>query len=676
MAHTLTTCTFCGVGCGIYLETSGDHIIGVYPSISHPTNAGRICLRGWHVHEIATSSDRLKAPLIKKKGQFEEVSWDEAFDYIATRLRAIYDEHGPEALAFLNSPRCSNEEAYLLQKLARTVFGTNNVDHGTGVYCNNSIDVLLEMLGVSATTNSIAELAQSEVIVVDGVDLARRMPTLGGIVIRAKLQGARLIVIGTRRHRIAESADYFLQIKPDTEVFLYGAMAKVIDDRGLGNLAFVNRHCTGYEDFIDQVRRYDLLQAAQVCGVPADMIEEAAVDYATAKSAALLYSSSMETRSKEAIRAAVNLALLTGNLGKTGAGVFALSEQNNLQGVCDMGMLPDRLPGYVSVTDADARKRFETAWGCELPEFPGVDARQVLKNRGEERIRAAWLCRYDPVSTASFDHIAKLLSDMDLVVIQHLFATATSRCAHVILPTTAFGEEQVSFTNMERRIQLAEQAVRPEEGLAPAWMQIAEVARRAGADWKYRSSAEVMDEIRSLVPAYEAASYENLQRHYGRQWPCTTDHPSGTTTLFARNGDAQPAARFKFVPVPVPPTAALAPKEFPFTLVFGHSLYYWNQNVLIRHSETLKREYQILLLDYPRGFVEINSDDAKQLSIRDGERIRLVAGSGSAISAARVTHEVARGTIYVPYFVRDVEEQILKDEYEGTVPVRIEKVWA
>ncbi len=673
MAHTLTTCTFCGVGCGIYLETSGNHIVGVYPSVSHPTNAGRICLRGWHVHEVATSPDRLKTPLIKKNGHFEEAPWDEAFAFVANRLRAIYDAHGPEALAFLNSPRCSNEEAYLLQKLARAVFGTNNVDHGTGVYCNNSIDVLLEMLGVSATTNSIAELAQSEVIIVDGVDLARRMPTLGGAVIRAKLNGARLIVIGTRRHRIAESADYFLQIKPGTEVFLYGAMAKVIDDRGLGDLPFVKSRCDSYDDFIAEVRQYDLLQAAEVCGLSPETIEAAAVTYANAHSAALLYSSSMETRSKDAIRSAVNLALLTGNLGKPGAGIFALSEQNNLQGVCDMGMLPDRLPGYTPVTDADARKPFEESWRCELPYAPGLDAHQVLKNRGEGKVRAAWLCRYDPVSTASFDHIANSLSEMDLVVVQHLFMTATARCAHVILPTTAFGEEQVSFTNMERRIQLAEQAVLPEQGLAPAWMQISEIARRLGASWNYASASDVMDEIRGLIPSYEAASYENLQRHYGRQWPCTTDHPSGTSMLFAANGDV---ARFKFAPVPVPPTAPAAPSGFPFTLVFGHSLYYWNQNVLIRYSETLKREYQILLLDYPHGFVEINVDDAKQIGIRHAERIRLVAATGSAISAARVTPEVARGTIFVPYFVRDVEEEILKDAEEGTVPVRVEKVWA
>src|SRR5271157_235541 len=232
VAQKRTTCTFCGVGCGLYLETSGNQIVGAYPSVSHPTNAGRLCVRGWHVHEVASSPDRLKKPLLKKNGRFQEVTWEEALGFIATRLKEIRGQHGPDALAFLNSPRCSNEEAYLLQKLARAVIGTNNVDHGTGVYCNNSIDVLLEMIGVPATTNSVEELAVSDVIVVDSVDLARQLPTIGGVVIRAKLNGAKLVVIDTRRHRVAESADIFLQIKPGTKTFLYGAMAKVIQDRG------------------------------------------------------------------------------------------------------------------------------------------------------------------------------------------------------------------------------------------------------------------------------------------------------------------------------------------------------------------------------------------------------------------------------------------------------------
>ena len=671
MAQRLTTCTFCGVGCGLYLETAGNRVIGAYPSVSHPTNAGRICLRGWHGHEVASSPDRLTKPLLKKSGQFQEVTWDEAFGFIAGRLQEIRERYGPDALAFLNSPRCSNEEAYLLQKFARAVIGTNNVHHGTGVYSNNSINVMLEMLGVAATTNSISELAESEVIVIDGVDLARRMPTLGGVVLRAKLNGTKLIVVGTRRHRLAENADIFLQIKPNTEALLYGAMAKVIVDRGLEDLPFVKNRCQDHDAFLAEIRQYDLLQAAEACGVSAELIESAALAYARAKSAALLFSASMEERTRDSIRAVVNLALLTGNLGKQGAGLFALTEQNNLQGVCDMGMLPDRLPGYQPVTDSGARAAVEAVWGAKIPATPGSGARAILGSRDQSKVKALWLCRYDPVSSSLFE-VAGSLGQFELVVVQHLFMTETAKYAHVILPTTAFGEERVSFTSTERRIQLAEQMVEPPPELTPAWEQIVRIARLMGADWDYPSAAAVMEEIGEVVPFYSGASYENLAREYGRQWPCTNDRPLGTRFLFSEDNGRKP---FKFIPVPKPPQVPVTAKDFPLTLVCGSSLYYWNQNVLIRHSEALRREYSILLIDYPEGFVELNPEDARGLGIRDGHKVRIYAEAASAVSTARVTAEVRKGTVFVPYFEHDLERQIVGGKRDGStlVPVRVER---
>ncbi|MBN2506126.1 MAG: molybdopterin-dependent oxidoreductase [Verrucomicrobia bacterium] len=673
MAHQLTTCTFCGVGCGLYLETSGGRIAGVYPSMSHPTNQGKICVRGWNVHEVASSPDRLKLPQLRRNGGFEEISWDEAYAFVGAKLAEIRDRHGPEAVAFLNSPRCSNEETYLLQKLARAVVGTNNVDHGTGVYCNNSIHVLQTMLGIPATTNAIGELGRSGAIVVDGVDLARQLPTIGGWVLRAKLAGAKLIVVDTRRHRLAESADCFLQLKPGTEVFLYGAIAKLIVDWGLTNWPFLRARCRDANAFLASVADYDLLRVAEVCGVPAEAIEQAALAYARAGAAAILYSTGTEARDVESIQAMVNLTLLTGNLGKEGAGLYALTEQNNLQGVCDMGMLPDRLPGYAPVADARARARLEAAWGCRLPAQPGCSARSVLDDRHGGRIRALWLCRYDPINTAVFGDAARRFEELDLVVVQHLFQTDTARHAHLILPTTAFGEETVSFTSTDRRIQLATQAIDPPPGPRPAWRQLAQLGRAMGAPWRYETAADVMDEIGTVVPFYSGANYENLSREYGRQWPCTKDQPLGTRFLFAAPDHNRP---FLFAPVRRPPDPPRPPADYPLVLVFGHSLYYWHQNVLIQHSETLKREYRMLLLDYPQGFVEINTDDAQRFKIRDGERIRLRAATGSAVAAARVTPEVKPGTIFVPYFVREVEKQVRGQAGNGSrfVNVCLEKV--
>jgi formate dehydrogenase (coenzyme F420) alpha subunit len=681
MAHQLTTCTFCGVGCGLYLETSGNQIVGAYPSVSHPSNQGRICVRGWYVHEVASSPDRLKHPLVRKNGELQEVGWDEALGFIADKMKAIRDQHGPNSLGFLNSPRCSNEESYLLQKFARAVIGTNNVHHGTGVYANNSINVLLDMIGIPASTNSIAELAQSEVIVVDGVDLAKRLPTIGGAVIRAKLNGARLIVVGTRRHRVAESADLFLQIKPGTEALLYGAISKVIVDRGLVDLGFIKARCRDYDAFLDTIHEYDLLRVAESCGVAPHLIEAAALAYGSARSATLMFSASMEERSRDSLRAVVNLALLSGNLGKPGAGLFALTEQNNLQGVCDMGMLPDRLPGYRPVADVQARAVLDTLWGSKIPPEPGLGARALLANRGQGKVKALWLSRYDPTNTALLGDVAGQLQQLDLLVVQHLFMTEASNFAHVILPTTAFGEEEVTFTSTDRRIQLAEHAVDPPLGLSPAWEQIVRLGRLMGADWKYTSAREVMDEIGQAVPFYSGADYDNLARDYGRQWPCTKDRPLGTKFLFAENhGEGNLGGKlddrpFKFVAVRRPPAREANPKEFPLTLVFGNSLYYWNQNVLVRHSETLKREYRQLMIDYPEGFVEISPEDAKQFGIRDGGRMRLCAAATSSSARARITSEVMTGTIFVPHFMREVERQVLGPSGDSfrLVPVRVEK---
>jgi predicted molibdopterin-dependent oxidoreductase YjgC len=671
MRPQLTTCTFCGTGCGIYLETAGNRIVGAYPSMSHPANKGKICVRGWHVHEVASSPDRITAPLLRKNGRFEKVSWGEALGFIASRLQRIRGQYGPDSIAFLDSPRCSNEEAYLLQKLARTLIGTNNVDHGAGVYCNNSINVLLDMLGIPAATNSIGELARSGVILVDGVDLGRQLPTIGGWVIRAKLKGARLIVVDPRRHRLAENADIFLQIKPGTESLLYGALAKVIVDRGLMDLPFVKARCDGCESFLAGVRDYDLLQAAEVCGVPAALIEAAALAYGQARSAAILYSTGIEARDEDSLRGIINLALLTGNFGKEGAGVFPLTEHNNLQGVCDMGMLPDRLPGYQAVTDPRARAALEGIWGAKVPATPGLGAGTLLGGGGGAQLKALWLGRYDPVNAAFFGDAAAALKGCELVVVQHLFMTDSANLADVVLPTTAFGEEHVSFTSTERRIQIAERVIDPPEGPIPAWEQLTRLARAMGAPWSYQSAAEVMREIGEVIPFYSGASHDNLMRDYGRQWPCTTDRPLGTGRLF--DGEATDR-RFKFVPVARPPNPAGNPVRFPFTLVFGHSLYYWHQNILIKHSETLKREYRLLLLDYPDGFVEINTGDAQRLGIRDGGRIRLSTAAGSLTSTARVTSEVRSGTAFIPYSVRQFKRAMLGAAGDGSslVPARLE----
>ncbi len=671
--HKLTTCTFCGVGCGIYLESSGNTITGAYPSMSHPANQGRICVRGWHVHEVASSPDRLRKPLIRRNGQLEPVSWKEAYEFVGQRLAEVRQKHGPDAIGFVTSPRCSNEEAYLLQKLARGVVGTNNVVHGLGLHRMTTVGVLRDMLGVPAGTNSIRELMRSDVIVVHGVDLGKQLPTIGGWVIRAKLAGAKLIVTGTRGHRVAEHADHFLQIRPGTDVLLYGAMAKIIVDRGLMNLPFIKAHCRDYEAFLDAIQDFDVLGAARECGVTSQELETAALTYGRARRAMILYSTGVEARGPEPVQAIVNLALLRGNIAREGAGIMPLTEQNNLQGGCDMGMLPGYLPGYAPVSDAGARERLGVLWRTRLPETPGLDLGAALAGDGAG-LRALWLDRHDPLTWGAAAD-PKTLVGLEFLLIQQIFATEVAKIAHVVLPVVAFGEEQVTFTSTERRIQLTAKAVDPPVGLVPAWQQIAKVAERLGAPWTYASSADVMAEIGEAVELYGGASYENLAREYGRQWPCTKDKPLGTGFCFE---DGLPPRAFGFEPLHRPSPPPKPPEEYPFVIVLGRSLYYWHQNVLVRHSETLKREYGSLLLDYPEGFVELNGADATRLGIRDGGRIQLVAPQGRAETFARVTNEVKAGSVFVPFFLQEMAQKLMAEnngQGQAASPsfVRIEK---
>ena len=678
MPQILTTCTFCGVGCGIYLETDQQRITGAYPSLSHPANAGRLCLRGWNVHEVASSPHRLRRPLLRRKRaqELEQVSWEEAFQFIAQRIQELIRRYGPESCAFFAAPRCSNEEAYLLQKLARAVIGTNHVDHGTGVYANHALPVLLEMLGVPASTAAIRDIQQAEVILVDHVDLGVQLPTIGGWVIRSHLRGAKLIVVDWRRHRIAEQADYFLQIRPGTDVWLYGAMAKVLLDRGWIDREFLLSHCDRAEEFLQSLQSYDLVRVSRICDVDPELIQEAALAYGRAQKGVIMFSTGGVARQPDSIRALINLALMRRNLGRPGAGILALAEHNNLQGVCDMGVCPNLLPGYVPVENVEGRQRLKALWGTEPPSRPGLGAQECFSGTGDATIRAVWLMRYDPISTATFCDARTALQSMDLVVVQDLFWTRAMEYADVILPLAAFGEEEGTFTSTERRIQRVRQAIPPPEGILPGWQQLVKAAQAFGVEWAYRRPAEVMEEIRRAVPFYSGADYENLDQEYGRQWPCTIQRRLGTPRLFA---DQREKVRFRLAPLTRPPIPDDPGPEFPFRLIFGQSHYYWHQNTLIQNSETLRREYRVLLLDYPEGFVELNPEDAKALEIRDGESIRLLSPTQSVMTTARVTNEVRRGTIFVPFFLKEVEETFWRNGALGLgnvsqpVFVRVEK---
>lgn len=654
MQQILTTCPFCGVGCGIYLEAEVDRVLGAYPSVTHPANRGRICLRGWHVHELCITPARLRKPLLRKNGQLEEVEWEEAIRFVSERLESIRSRYGPAALAFLAGPRCTNEDAYILQKVARVVFGTNNVDHGYGAYTNTALEVLLRSLKVPASPAVIEDVGEADLLFIDQVDLSRQNPTVGGWVIRARESGTKVVAVSYRRDRITLQADIQLYPQPGTALWLYGAIAKVLWDRGFIDLEFLQKYCINADEVLRSVQQYDLLRAAEICDVPPQLIEEAATAYGKAKSALILCSTGGEARDPLDLHAVVNLALMRGHLGRKGAGLLVLTEHCNLQGVCDMGVLPGYLPGYTSVFEDEAMDRFQTLWGVRPPKKAGVTATDVFAGANSSGIRACWLMRFDPLILAGFSRAFEALRRMELLVVQEAFLSPIGKYAHVVFPLPAFGEEDGTYTSTERRVQ----RVRPvvfTSSVMPGWQLLTELAKRFGHRWAYSKPADVMEEIRQAVPFYSGIGYESLEHSFGRQWPCTQDRPGGTTRLFE---DGLRERQFVMTPIKVPSIPAHPGPEYPFRLVFGQSLYFWHRDTYVNNSQVLLREHRVLLLDYPDGFVEINPTDAERLNIRDGRAIKISSPLQSVVTTARVTDEVRPGTVHVPFFVREVAEAL------------------
>ena len=551
------------------------------------------------------------------------------------------------------------------------------MDHGLGVYRNNSIDVLLAMLGVPASTNSVGELDTSDAIIVNGVDLGLQLPTIGGRVMRAKLKGAKLIVIDPRRHRLAEHADCFLQVRPGSDAALYGAMAKVIVDRGLFDARFLKAHCRNVEAFLEAVHAYDVLWAADACGIAPELIEEAAVTYGRAPAAAILFSTGVEASGVEAIQALVNLALLTGNIGKAGGGRLRAHGAQQPPGRLRHGHAAQPA---ARLRAGGGHRRAPLLRGA----LGSAPSRQARPGRGAAARPPGARAPCAPCgfadTTRSWRPLPTLRPSFGSSTWSSSSTPSSPRRPSTPTSSCPWRRSARSRSPSRTRNAASSSSARPptrHPGSRRPGDKSREMAKILGAGWDYATSAEVMREIGRTVPFYASASYENLARDYGRQWPCTSDKPLGTRFLFEEGVTGQP---FSLVPIPRPSRPPWASEDYPFTLSFGHSLYYWHQNVLIQHSETLKREYQILLLDYPEGFVDINADDAKRLEIRDGAKVRLVGVAGAAVTWARVTREVKSGMIFVPYFLREVREQLLGEAASsprgGRVPVciRLERV--
>jgi len=630
-----TTCPFCGCGCSICLEVKDNHIVGATPGKEDAVNHGTLCVRGSYSFDFIHSPDRLTKPLVKANDGFEEVSWEQALERVATEFKRINEEHGANSLAVLGSSKCTNEENYLLQRFTRCVLGTNNIDNGSRLYNSATQIGLGSSIGFHGTTNYLGALEQSEVIIVIGADPTSSAPIVGYAIKRAvKYKGAKLILIDPRQTRLSSFAHLWLRPKVGTDVALLNSLAKVIIDEGLLDEEFITRRTDNFEALTKGLEKYPPEYAEAITGAPSEEIRAAARLYAAAGQAAIVYGTGItqHTGGTDSVRALANLAILTGNIGRRGSGIYALQRENNGQGACDMGALPDFLPGYRRVADAQARRDFEQRWRVNLPPDAGLTAVEIIEQAKEGKVKGLYVIGENPV--LSFPHsslVTEALASLDFLVVQDMFLTETARLATVVLPAASFAEKEGTFTNLEGRVNRVQKAIEPIGESLPDWEIILRLADKMESPLPFSSLQQVTGEIEELVPLYKG--YTDLERLYQAE-------PDTRETKRTYGGQLLKGVA-RFSPVEYTPQAGETKESHPFTLLTGTILYHFGTGNRSLRAWRLKKFS-------PQSFVEIGKSDAKKLGLSDGDRVKIISPIGEVTTMVKITDTLPEGTLFMP----------------------------
>lgn len=623
-----TVCTYCGVGCNIFLGVRGNRVVSSRGDRDSIVNNGRLCVKGRYGYEFIHHEERLKSPLIKTNGEFRKATWDEALDLIAKK----FSSYKNEKFAALSSARITNEENYIIQKFTRVVMGTNNIDHCARLCHSPSVAGLARTFGSGAMTNSNEEFKHAATIFSIGSNTTAAHPIIGLNIKKAKRNGAKLIIANPKEIDLCRHADLFIQHRPGTDVALLMGMMNVIMKEKLTDEEFIMTRSEDYEIFKLSLEQFSPEIASGITGVPMEKIIEAARIYATHKPSSIVYAMGItqHTHGTDNVLAISNLAMMTGNVGKESSGVNPLRGQNNVQGACDMGALPDVFTGYQKVTDPISREKFEKAWGVSLNENNGLTHTEIFDTIELGGIKALYQVGENPIlSEADANHVKKALEKLDFFVVQDIFMTETARYADVVLPAVSFAEKDGTFTNTERRVQRVRKAVEPEGEARTDWWIACEIARRMGGKgFDFHNSNDIMAEINRLTPSYAGITYDRIEFE-GIQWPCpSTDHP-GTKILHTQKFST-PSGRAKFLPLIYIPSAELPDKDFPLLLTTDRSLYHY-------HTSTMTRRVNGLSILDKEELLRINPIDAHLLGIADGEIVRVTSRRGVVTVKTKVT---------------------------------------
>lgn len=657
--RTVSTCVYCGVGCQFEFVTDPvqNKIIYVDSHREAPVNGLAMCVKGRYGWDYVQHEDRLNYPLIRKNGELVRASWDEAYDLIESKMKAIYSEYGSDAFAFLSSAKCTNEENYLMQKLSRAAFKTNNVDHCARLCHASTVTGLVQTFGSGAMTNSIYDLTHdAEVVFIIGSNTTEAHPVIGIKLKQAVQKGlTKLIVADPRRIEISDYADVYLRHRPGTDLALMNAMMKVIYDAGLIDEQFISERTENFEEMKKLLDTVDLDEMAIITGVAVEDIRKAALLYGESGASAIVYAMGITQHFTGTYNVAglANLAMMTGNVGRPGTGVNPLRGQNNVQGACDLGALPDVLPGYQKVNASGVVENFEQLWNTTgMSTTPGLTIVELMHQAAEGKIKSMFIMGENPaVSDPNVNKVRKALNSMDFLVVMDIFLSETAKYADVVLPAMSFAEKDGTFTNTERRVQRVRKTLQQIGERKADWEILNELLVRFGFPTRYTDPQEIMEEIQAVTPIYGGITYSRIDKE-GLAWPCRTLDDPGTKILHTKKFSR---GKGHFLPMKHIDPAEMPDDEYPMILTTGRNLYHFHTGEMTHRSQGLHDRR-------PIEQTEINPVDAKLYGIEHGKKMRLTSRRGTLITEANITDHVMRGVIFMTFHYKDSAANLLTND--------------
>jgi formate dehydrogenase (hydrogenase) len=648
-----SVCPYCGGGCMLNLIVNNGLILGAEPARGR-INQNELCLKGYYGWDFLNDTKRLvprlKEPLIRRRrsSAFEETSWPEAINFAAGRLQEIRHKYGPDAIMLTGSARGPGNEAnYVMQKFARAVIGTNNIDHCARVCHAPSVAGLAATLGNGAMSNSIPEIEDSRCLLIFGYNAAESHPIVARRIINAKQKGSKILVVDPRMTENARIADLWLPIRNGSNMALVNAFGHVLIEENLYNKEYVAKYTEGFDEYWAIVNKYTPEYAAEITGIPASAIREAMRVYATAPSAFIIYGMGVTHfgQAVDVVKGLSGLALLTGNLGRPNVGIGPVRGQNNVQGSCDHGALPNIFPGYQPVTDDKVRAKFEKAWGVpQLPSKIGYVITEVPQKVKEGKLKAYYIFGEDIVQTdPDAASVREAMKSLEFIIVQDIFMNKTGQCADVIFPATSWGEHDGTYSTADRGFQRFHKAIEPKGDVKPDWEIISMMATAMGYPMKYRNTEEIWNEMRALCPVFAGVTYERLEKLGDIQWPCPTEDHPGTPYLYHGNKFNTPSGKGQLFAAEWRPPLERPDGEYPLVLCTVREIGHYSSRSMTGNCAALQ-----VLADEP-GYIQISSADAGPLGIQDQDLVWVSSRRGKVISRASVTDRVNTGAVYMTY---------------------------